>query len=42
VAVVFAALLLAGTLLILNGDRLPGAISLALALLALAWMLLGL
>ena len=41
-AVVFAALLLAGTLLILNGDRLPGAISLALALLALAWMLLGL
>jgi predicted unusual protein kinase regulating ubiquinone biosynthesis (AarF/ABC1/UbiB family) len=41
-AVVFAALLLAGTLLMLSGYRLPGAISLALALLTLAWMLLGL
>jgi len=39
-AVVFAALLLSGTLLILNGDRVPGAVGLTLALLALAWMLL--
>jgi predicted unusual protein kinase regulating ubiquinone biosynthesis (AarF/ABC1/UbiB family) len=41
-AVVFAALLLAGTLLILNGDRLMGGIGLGLAFLALGWMLLGL
>jgi predicted unusual protein kinase regulating ubiquinone biosynthesis (AarF/ABC1/UbiB family) len=41
-AVVFAALLLAGTLLTLNGNQLLGRIGLGLALLALAWMLLGL
>ena len=41
-AVVFAALLLAGTLLTLNGNQLLGGIGLGLALLALAWMLLGL
>jgi predicted unusual protein kinase regulating ubiquinone biosynthesis (AarF/ABC1/UbiB family) len=41
-AVVFAALLLAGTLLTLNGNQLLGGIGLGLAFLALGWMLLGL
>lgn len=39
-AVVFAALLLAGTLLVLNGERWLGGAGLSLALVSLAWLLL--